>query len=149
MYFNLFSIGKYIFVSDFLNDRVLRFDFATKQFKDVFVQKGSGGLRGPWGIAFNKYDDPAQPRTFYVSSEGTSRSQPFCDLYLFAHSGGCAASCNMMLVMVHSLNSLLSCRVNPGESNSTCCHLLTIHLASRKCFWYAVHIPTAFLSTTP
>jgi len=36
------------------------------------VQKGSGGLRGPWGIAFNKYDDPAQPRTFYVASEGTS-----------------------------------------------------------------------------
>merc|ERR1719502_827260 len=63
---------KYIFVSDFLNDRVLRFDFATKQFMDVFVQKGSGGLRGPWGIAFNKYDDPAQPRTFYVASEGTS-----------------------------------------------------------------------------
>merc|ERR1712072_111572 len=49
-----------------------RFDFATKSFMDVFVQKGSGGLRGPWGIAFNKYDDPAQPRTFYVSSEGTS-----------------------------------------------------------------------------
>merc|ERR1711998_34398 len=63
---------KYIFVSDFLNDRVVRFDFATKQFKDVFVQKGSGGLKGPWGIAFNKYDDPAQPRTFYVASEGTS-----------------------------------------------------------------------------
>merc|ERR1712193_308542 len=66
------NFRKYIFVSDFLNDRVVRFDFATKQFKDVFVQKGSGGLRGPWGIAFNKYDDPAQPRTFYVSSEGTS-----------------------------------------------------------------------------
>lgn len=66
------NFRKYIFVSDFLNDRVLRFDFATKQFKDVFVQKGSGGLRGPWGVAFNKYDDPAQPRTFYVSSEGTS-----------------------------------------------------------------------------
>eukprot|EP00656_Telonema_subtile_P018390 TRINITY_DN1992_c0_g1_i3.p1 TRINITY_DN1992_c0_g1~~TRINITY_DN1992_c0_g1_i3.p1 ORF type:complete len:436 (+),score=102.24 TRINITY_DN1992_c0_g1_i3:122-1429(+) len=66
------NFRKYIFVSDFLNDRVLRFDFATKAFVDVFVQKGSGGLRGPWGIAFNKYDDPAQPRTFYVSSEGTS-----------------------------------------------------------------------------
>merc|ERR1712159_596477 len=66
------NFRKYIFVSDFLNDRVVRFDFATKQFKDVFVQKGSGGLRGPWGIAFNKYDDPAQPRTFYVASEGTS-----------------------------------------------------------------------------
>jgi hypothetical protein len=66
------NFRKYIFVSDFLSDRILRFDFATKQFKDVFVQKGSGGLRGPWGIAFNKYDDPAQPRTFYVSSEGTS-----------------------------------------------------------------------------
>merc|ERR1712164_84340 len=66
------NFRKYIFVSDFLNDRILRFDFATKSFKDVFVQKGSGGLRGPWGIAFNKYDDPAQPRTFYVASEGTS-----------------------------------------------------------------------------
>merc|ERR1719502_2630335 len=66
------NFRKYIFVSDFLNDRILRFDFATKSFKDVFVQKGSGGLRGPWGIAFNKFDDPAQPRTFYVSSEGTS-----------------------------------------------------------------------------
>merc|ERR1711907_443006 len=58
------NFRKYIFVSDFLNDRILRFDFATKSFMDVFVQKGSGGLRGPWGIAFNKYDDPAQPRCF-------------------------------------------------------------------------------------
>merc|ERR1712072_565680 len=66
------NFRKYIFVSDFTNDRVVRFDFATKAFKDVFVQKGSGGLRGPWGVAFNKFDDPAQPRTFYVSSEGTS-----------------------------------------------------------------------------
>merc|ERR1711865_680577 len=62
------NFRKYIFVSDFLNDRVLRFDFATKAFMDVFIQKGSGGLRGPWGLAFNKYDDPAQPRTFYVAS---------------------------------------------------------------------------------
>merc|ERR1711871_1117962 len=66
------NFRKYLFVSDFLNDRILRFDYGTKAFKDVFVQKGSGGLRGPWGIAFNKYDDPAQPRTFYVASEGTS-----------------------------------------------------------------------------
>ena len=63
--------GKYFFVSDFANDRVLRFDHATKAFKDVFVQKGSGGLSRPWGIAFNKFDDEAQPRTFYVGSEGT------------------------------------------------------------------------------
>merc|ERR1719502_2322139 len=66
------NFRKYLFASDFTNDRVLRFDFATKAFKDVFIQKGSGGLRGPWGIAFNKFDDPAQPRTFYVASEGTS-----------------------------------------------------------------------------
>jgi len=63
---------KYLFVSDFSNDRILRFDWAVKSFKDVFVQKGSGGLRKPWGIAFNKFDDSAQPRTFYVASEGTS-----------------------------------------------------------------------------
>jgi len=66
------NFRKYLFVSDFLNDRILRFDYGTKAFKDVFVQKGSGGLKGPWGIAFNKFDDAAQPRTFYVSSEGTS-----------------------------------------------------------------------------
>eukprot|EP00658_Telonema_sp_P-2_P056607 TRINITY_DN4506_c0_g1_i2.p1 TRINITY_DN4506_c0_g1~~TRINITY_DN4506_c0_g1_i2.p1 ORF type:complete len:378 (+),score=111.21 TRINITY_DN4506_c0_g1_i2:251-1384(+) len=65
------NFRKYIFVSDYVNDRILRFDFATKTFVDVFVQKGSGGLRGPWGIAFNKYDDSSQPRTFYVASEGT------------------------------------------------------------------------------
>ena len=62
------AVRKYIFVSDFTNDRVLRFDHATKAFKDVFVQKGSGGLKEPQGIAFNKYDDASQPRTFYVSS---------------------------------------------------------------------------------
>jgi len=87
------NFRKYIFASDFLNDRVLRFDFATKAFVDVFVQKGSGGLRGPWGIAFNKYDDPAQPRTFYVSSEGTSSILQYdaCDgsfVKTFAHVPG-------------------------------------------------------------
>jgi hypothetical protein len=64
--------GKYIFVSDFENGRVLRFDHATKAFKDVFVAKGAGGLKGPWGIAFNKFDDPTQPRTMLVSSKGTN-----------------------------------------------------------------------------
>lgn len=87
------NFRKYIFVSDFLNDRVLRFDFATKAFMDVFIQKGSGGLRGPWGLAFNKYDDPAQPRTFYVASEGTSSILQYdaCDgsfIKQFAHVPG-------------------------------------------------------------
>lgn len=66
------NFRKYILVSDYANNRVLRFDFATKSFMDVFVQKGSGGLDKPWGLAFNKYDDSEQPRTFYVSSAGTS-----------------------------------------------------------------------------
>jgi hypothetical protein len=84
---------KYIFVSDFPNDRILRFDWHIKQFKDVFVQKGSGGLRKPWGIAFNKFDDPAQPRTFYVASEGTSSILQYdaCDgtfIKTFAHVPG-------------------------------------------------------------
>merc|ERR1711934_105774 len=87
------NFRKYIFVSDFLNDRILRFDFATKSFMDVFVQKGSGGLHGPWGLAFNKYDDPAQPRTFYVASEGTSSILQYdaCDgsfVKQFAHVPG-------------------------------------------------------------
>jgi len=84
---------KYIFVSDFLNDRVLRFDFATKSFKDVFVQKGSGGLAGPWGHAFNKFDDPTQPRTMLVSSEKTKSLIQYdaCDgthIKKFAHVSG-------------------------------------------------------------
>ena len=29
-------------------------------------------MEGPWGIAFNKYDDPAQPRTMLVSSYRTN-----------------------------------------------------------------------------
>ena len=45
---------KYLFVSDYANDRVLRFDHATKLYKDVFVAKGSGGLAQPRGLAFNK-----------------------------------------------------------------------------------------------
>jgi len=61
-----------MFVSDFANDRILRFDYASKAFVDTFVQKGSGGLVGPWGFTFNQYDDPEQPRTLYVSSAGTS-----------------------------------------------------------------------------
>lgn len=75
------AVRKYIFVSDFANDRVLRFDHATKAFKDVFVQKGSGGLKEPHGLAFNKYDDATQPRTFYVSSGATSSILQFdaCD----------------------------------------------------------------------
>merc|ERR1719502_1213823 len=51
------NFRKYLFASDFTNDRVLRFDFTTQNFKDVFIQKGSGGLRGPWGTTqnFRKY----------------------------------------------------------------------------------------------
>ena len=59
-------------MSDYANHRVLRFDFATKSFMDVFIHKGSGGLNKPWGLAFNKYDDAEQPRTFYVASDTTS-----------------------------------------------------------------------------
>jgi len=87
------DVRKYIFVSDFANDRVLRFDHATKLFKDVYIQRGSGGLRKPWGIAFNKFDDSAQPRTVYVASEGTSNVLQYdaCDgtfVKQFAHVPG-------------------------------------------------------------
>lgn len=148
--------GKYIFVSDFLNDRVLRFDFATKQFKDVFVQKGSGGLRGPWGIAFNKYDDPAQPRTFYVASEGTSR----CEHSMHPPRGGghrcecfsqaccVAASFSTMRAMAPSSSNSPSSRASLVALNSTCCPLPTTPLASRRCCWCAAPTPTASSSTT-
>jgi len=62
---------KYLFVSDYTNSQVLKFDYATKEYVDVFIQPGSGGLKHPWGIKFNTFDDPAQPRTVLVASEGT------------------------------------------------------------------------------
>jgi len=64
-------VQKRLFVSDYSNDRVLRFDYDTRSYSGVFVAKGSGGLSEPRGIAFNPFDDADQPRTFYVSSEGT------------------------------------------------------------------------------
>jgi hypothetical protein len=83
----------YMFVSDHQNDRILRFDVASKAFVDVFVQKGSGGLVGPWGLAFNQFDDPDQPRTLYVSSAGTMSVLQYdaCDgsfVKSFAHVPG-------------------------------------------------------------
>ena len=70
---------KHLFISDFANDRVLRFDYATKNFVDVFVAKGSGGLSGPRGIAFNPFDDADQPRSFYVSSDNKVLMYDSCD----------------------------------------------------------------------
>jgi len=70
---------KHLFISDFANDRVLRFDYATKNFVDVFVAKGSGGLFGPRGIAFNPFDDADQPRSFYVSSDNKVLMYDSCD----------------------------------------------------------------------
>merc|ERR1712166_1491238 len=124
------NFRKYIFVSDFLNDRVLRFDFATKAFMDVFIQKGSGGLRGPWGLAFNKYDDPAQPRTFYVASREL------------------AASFNTMHATAPSSSSSHTFLDSLVASSSICCHLHTSHHVSRRCCWSAAHMATVFLSTT-
>merc|ERR1712054_623485 len=55
-----------MFVSDFKTSSVLRYNADTGAFFDVFVQPRSGGLDGPWGLAFGL------DHNFYVASERTS-----------------------------------------------------------------------------
>lgn len=55
-----------MFVSDFKTSSVLRYNADTGAFFDVFVQPRSGGLDGPWGLAFGL------DHNFYVSSERTA-----------------------------------------------------------------------------
>jgi len=56
-----------LLVSDFKTSSVMRFHADTGAFIDVFVQPKSGGLDGPWGLAFNPFN-----RDLYVSSERTN-----------------------------------------------------------------------------
>lgn len=55
-----------MFVSDFKTSSVLRYNADTGAFVDVFIQPMSGGLRGPWGLAFGL------DHNFYVASERTN-----------------------------------------------------------------------------
>merc|ERR1719253_177024 len=55
-----------MYVSDFKTSSVLRYNADTGAFFDVFVQPRSGGLDGPWGLAFGL------DHNFYVSSERTA-----------------------------------------------------------------------------
>merc|ERR1711871_1155624 len=61
-----FTFFPTMFVSDFKTSSVLRYDADTGAFFDVFVQPRSGGLDGPWGLAFGL------DHNFYVASERTS-----------------------------------------------------------------------------
>merc|ERR1711988_1058662 len=61
-----FTFFPTMFVSDFKTSAVLRYNADTGAFFDVFVQPRSGGLDGPWGLAFGL------DHNFYVSSERTS-----------------------------------------------------------------------------
>ena len=54
-----------LFISDYANDRVLRFHASTGEFVDEFVPRGRGGLSKPYGISYG----PNQH--FYVASAGT------------------------------------------------------------------------------
>jgi hypothetical protein len=56
-----------LFVSDFEESQVARFDADMGQFVDIFVKPGSGGLKGPTGMAFGLDEN------FYVASRRTSR----------------------------------------------------------------------------
>jgi hypothetical protein len=55
-----------MFVSDFKTSSVLRYNADTGAFYDVFVQPRSGGLDGPWGLAFGL------DHNMYVASERTN-----------------------------------------------------------------------------
>jgi len=61
-----FTFFPTMFVSDFKTSSVLRYNADTGAFFDVFVQPRSGGLDGPWGLAFGL------DHNFYVSSERTN-----------------------------------------------------------------------------
>merc|ERR1712166_1732283 len=67
-----------LYVNDYAQHRVVEC-FYNGTCKD-FVQKGSGGLKWPWGIDFGHHDDLRGQSTqwddrdkLYVASEGTSR----------------------------------------------------------------------------
>lgn len=62
-----FSYRASMFVSDFKESSVHRFDAVTGDFVDTFVKAKSGELDGPWGHGFNPED-----KNFLVASEGTS-----------------------------------------------------------------------------
>jgi len=61
-----FTFFPTMFVSDFKTSSVLRYNADTGAFHDVFVQPRSGGLDGPWGLAFGL------DHNLYVASERTN-----------------------------------------------------------------------------
>merc|ERR1712072_723557 len=61
-----FTFFPTMFVSDFKTSSVLRYNADTGAFFDVFVQPRSGGLDGPWGLAFGL------DHNMYVASERTA-----------------------------------------------------------------------------
>merc|ERR1711970_426600 len=61
-----FTFFPTMFVSDFKTSSVLRYNADTGAFFDVFVQPRSGGLDGPWGLAFGL------DHNLYVASERTN-----------------------------------------------------------------------------
>jgi len=61
-----FTFFPTMFISDFKTSSVLRYNADTGAFFDVFVQPRSGGLDGPWGLAFGL------DHNFYVASERTN-----------------------------------------------------------------------------
>ena len=63
----VFQYHATLFVADYNQHQVLRFNADTGEFLNVFVQPHSGGLRGPSGMAFGL------DFNFYVASEQTSR----------------------------------------------------------------------------
>jgi len=61
-----FTFFPTMLVSDFKTSSVLRYNADTGAFFDVFVQPRSGGLDGPWGLAFGL------DHNLYVASERTN-----------------------------------------------------------------------------
>merc|ERR1712072_631239 len=77
-----FTFFPTMFVSDFKTSSVLRYNADTGAFFDVFVQPRSGGLDGPWGLAFgldhNFYVSSARTATRYTGTTATQDRPAAC-----------------------------------------------------------------------
>ncbi len=62
----IFGDDGYLYISDQVNDQILRFDAMTGEFQDIFVAAGSGGLNTPTGLDFGPDGN------LYVVSHSTS-----------------------------------------------------------------------------
>lgn len=64
-------LGNYMYVGSEYTDEVLRFDWTTGTFVDVFVSAGSGGIGGPHGLIFGPDANGDNVPELYVTGRDT------------------------------------------------------------------------------